>query len=102
MQIAVVIEPVTGNGYRARGDLLGLSAPRDRPGRLLWKVSATSSRIGFVTERKSSRWKLPRRTLGWSSPECSKATPCLTTCNGLWPRIANGTRPILTTHERAS
>jgi hypothetical protein len=26
MQIAVVIEPVTGNGYRARGDLLGLSA----------------------------------------------------------------------------
>jgi hypothetical protein len=26
MQIAVVIEPVAGNGYRARGDLLGLSA----------------------------------------------------------------------------
>jgi len=26
MQIAVVIEPVAGNGYRARGELLGLSA----------------------------------------------------------------------------
>ena len=55
-----------------------------------------------MRERKSSRWKLLRRTLGWSSPVCSKATPCLTTCSGLWPRIANGTRPILTTHERAS
>jgi hypothetical protein len=26
MQIAVVVEPVAGNGYRARGDVLGLSA----------------------------------------------------------------------------
>lgn len=26
MQIAVVIEPVAGNGYRAQGDVLGLSA----------------------------------------------------------------------------
>lgn len=40
MQIAVVIEPVAGNGYRARGDLLGLSAEGATPDDALAKLRA--------------------------------------------------------------